>query len=95
MRIVFGVREYDDYFMCKKDYTRLWGFSSVPKYYYPACIAYGAPRDMTNDYLCMSDSKCFKSITCFVWQLWRCLDKPICDNQMNKTMLESFGVRCK
>jgi hypothetical protein len=25
MQIVFGVGEYDDYFMCKKDCTRLWG----------------------------------------------------------------------
>ena len=29
MKIVFGVREYDDYFMCKKDCTGLWDFSSV------------------------------------------------------------------
>jgi hypothetical protein len=29
MKIVFGVREYDHYFMCKPDCTGLWGFSSV------------------------------------------------------------------
>jgi hypothetical protein len=29
MWIVFGIIEYDDYFMCKKDSTKLWGFSSV------------------------------------------------------------------
>jgi hypothetical protein len=31
MKIVFGVREYDDYFMCKPNCTGLYGFSSVPK----------------------------------------------------------------
>jgi hypothetical protein len=29
MKIVFGVREYGDYFMCNKDCTDLWGFSSI------------------------------------------------------------------
>jgi hypothetical protein len=29
MKIIFGVREYDDYFMSKKECTGLWGFSSV------------------------------------------------------------------
>jgi hypothetical protein len=27
MKFVFGVREYDTYFMCKKDCTVLWRFS--------------------------------------------------------------------
>jgi hypothetical protein len=31
MKTVFGVREYDAYFMCKKYCTGLWGFSSVQK----------------------------------------------------------------
>jgi hypothetical protein len=29
MKIVFGVREYDDYFMCKPGCTGLYGFRSV------------------------------------------------------------------
>jgi hypothetical protein len=29
MKIVFGVREYDDYFMIKQDCTDLWGFTSI------------------------------------------------------------------
>jgi hypothetical protein len=32
MRIVFGIRKYNDYFMCKKDCTDLCGFSSVQKH---------------------------------------------------------------
>jgi hypothetical protein len=31
MKIVFGVREYDDYFMIKQDCTCLWGFTSIQK----------------------------------------------------------------
>ena len=29
MKIVFGFRKYDNYFMCKKDCTDKWGFLSV------------------------------------------------------------------
>jgi hypothetical protein len=66
MRIVFGVREYVDYFMCKKDYIGLWGFSSVHKCTAALrCISYGAPQDTTDDYLCMSDSTFFKSNNMF------------------------------
>jgi hypothetical protein len=46
VKTVFGVREYDTYFMCKKDYTGLWGFSSVQKCTASMrCLAYGAPSD--------------------------------------------------
>jgi uncharacterized Ntn-hydrolase superfamily protein len=31
MKIVQGVREYDDYFKYKKDCTEKWGFTSVQK----------------------------------------------------------------
>ncbi|KAK1648806.1 hypothetical protein QYE76_066611 [Lolium multiflorum] len=31
MKIVFGIREYGDYFMIKKDCTGLWGFTSIQK----------------------------------------------------------------
>jgi hypothetical protein len=44
MKIVFGIREYDDYFMCKQDCTNLWGFTSIHKCTLAMhCLAYGAP----------------------------------------------------
>jgi hypothetical protein len=46
MKIVIGVRGYDDYFMCKKDCTRLSGFTSVQKCTSSLrCLAYGAHSD--------------------------------------------------
>jgi hypothetical protein len=76
LKIVFGVQEYDDYFMCKKDCTSflkkkdcigLWGFSLVQK-----CmaalryIAYGAPCD-TNEALCDTNEDYLRMAesTCF------------------------------
>jgi hypothetical protein len=55
MRIVQGVREYNDYFKYKKDCTGKWGFMSVRKCTAALrCIAYGAPPDSTVDYLRIS-----------------------------------------
>jgi hypothetical protein len=52
MKIVQGVREYDDYFKYKKDCTGKWGFMSVHKCTVALrCIAYGAPPDNSVDYL--------------------------------------------
>jgi hypothetical protein len=52
MKIVQGVREYDDYFKYKKDCTGKWGFTSVQKCTAALrCIAYGAPLDTSVDYL--------------------------------------------
>jgi hypothetical protein len=57
MKIVQGVREYDDYFKYKKDCTGKWGFTSVQK-----CtaalwfIAYESPPDTLVDYLRMAES---------------------------------------
>jgi hypothetical protein len=46
MKIVQGMREYDDYFKYKKDCTGKWGFTSVQKCTAALwCIAYGAPPD--------------------------------------------------
>jgi hypothetical protein len=57
MKIVQGVREYDDYFKYKKDGTRKWGFTSVQKCTAALwCIAYGAPSDTSVDYLRMTES---------------------------------------
>jgi hypothetical protein len=52
MNIPFSVREYDTYFMCKKDFTGLWGFSSIQKCTAAIrCLAYGGPTNVANDYL--------------------------------------------
>ena len=57
MKIVFGVREYDDYFEQKKDCTGVWGFSSVQKCTAAMrCLAYGAPPDSQTDYLRMAEN---------------------------------------
>jgi hypothetical protein len=57
MKIVQGVRVYDDYFKYKKDCTRKWGFTLVQKCAAALqCIAYGAPPDTVVDYLRMAES---------------------------------------
>jgi hypothetical protein len=57
MKIVQGVREYDDYFKYKKECTRKWGFTSVQKCTAAIrCIAYGALSDTSVDYLRMAES---------------------------------------
>ncbi|XP_071681178.1 uncharacterized protein [Lolium perenne] len=57
LKIVYGVREYDDYFMAKQDCTGLWGFTSIQKCTAAMrCLAYGAPPDTANDYLRMTES---------------------------------------
>ncbi|XP_071677155.1 uncharacterized protein [Lolium perenne] len=63
LKIVHGVREYDTYFMAKKDCTGLWGFTSVQKCTATMrCLAYGAPPDTANDYLRMAESTCTESL---------------------------------
>ena len=57
LKIVHGVREYDNYFMAKQDCTGLWGFTSIQKCTAAMrCLAYGAPPDTGNDYLRMAES---------------------------------------
>ncbi|XP_071679834.1 uncharacterized protein [Lolium perenne] len=59
MKIVYGVREYDDYFMAKQDCTDLWGFTSIQKCTAAIrCLAYGAPPDIANHCLRMTESIC-------------------------------------
>jgi hypothetical protein len=66
MKFVFGVREYDDYFMCKTDCTGLYGFSSIQKCTAALrCIAYGAPYDTNENYLHMDESTCFETMVRF------------------------------
>jgi hypothetical protein len=63
MKIVFGVREYDDYFMCKPDCAGLYGFSSVQKCVASLrCIAYEAPCDTNENFLRMAESTCFETV---------------------------------
>jgi hypothetical protein len=66
MKIVFGVREYDEYFMIKQYCTDLWGFTSIQKCTTAMrCLAYGAPPDSANDYLRMALSTCSQTICRF------------------------------
>jgi hypothetical protein len=52
MKIVQGVKEYDDYFKYKKYCTEKWGFTSVQKCTVALrCISYGALLDTSVDYL--------------------------------------------
>ena len=63
MRIVIAVREFDDYFIAKKDAVGLHGFSSIQK-----CtaamrlLAYGAPADTSDDYLRMAESTAIEAM---------------------------------
>jgi hypothetical protein len=60
IKIVQGVREYDDYLNYKKDCTGKWGFTSVQKCMAALrCIAYGAPPV---DYLRMVESTSTDSV---------------------------------
>jgi hypothetical protein len=53
MKIVQGLREYDDNFKYKKDCTGKWGFTSVQKCTAALwCIAYGVPPDSIVDNIC-------------------------------------------
>jgi hypothetical protein len=56
------VRRHDNYLMCKKDRTRLRGFSSVQKCTTPLrCLAYVAHPDAQDDSLSMSESTAWET----------------------------------
>jgi hypothetical protein len=68
------MREYDDYFKYKKDCTGKWGFTSIYKCMAALrCIAYGAPPDITMNYVRMAELTSTNSVSSFVGQLWQCL----------------------
>ncbi|XP_071678302.1 uncharacterized protein [Lolium perenne] len=63
LKIVHDVREYDTYFMAKRDCTGLWGFTSIQKCTAAMrCLAYEAPPDTSNDSLRMVESTCTESL---------------------------------
>ena len=63
MRILEGVRAYDEYFVARPDATGRYGFSSYQK-----CtaairmLAYGVAGDLVDEYLRMSESTCLESM---------------------------------
>ena len=63
LRIVNSILEFDSYFKCKKDCTSTLGFTSLQKCTTATrMLAYGAPRDILEDYGCMAEST---TIECF------------------------------
>jgi hypothetical protein len=55
--IVYVVRCLDNYFICKKDCTDMVCFSSLHKSTAALRkLAYGAPGDAQDDYICMAES---------------------------------------
>jgi hypothetical protein len=54
-----------------------------------SCIAYEAPTDTQDDYLCMSESTCQATMSNFFGQPWQCLHQSIWERQMKKTQLKS------
>ena len=57
LKIVHAIREFDPYFLCKKDCTGLVGFSSLQKCTVAMrLLAYGAPGDSADDYLRIAES---------------------------------------
>jgi hypothetical protein len=64
--IVYAVRRFDNYFICKKDCTGMVGFSSLQK-----CtaalrmLAYGALGDAQDDYIRMAESMAMECMSRF------------------------------
>jgi hypothetical protein len=66
LNIVYAVRCFHNYFICKKDCTSMVGFSSLQK-----CtaalrmLAYGAPGDSQDVYICMAKSTAMECMSRF------------------------------
>jgi hypothetical protein len=64
--IVYDVRHFNNYFICKKDCTGMVGFFSLQK-----CtaalrmLAYGAPGDSQDDYIRMAESTAMEYMSIF------------------------------
>jgi hypothetical protein len=64
--IVYVVRCFDNYFICKKDCTGMVGFSSLQKCTAALRIlAYGALGDSQDDYICMDESMAIECMSRF------------------------------
>jgi hypothetical protein len=91
MKIVLCVREYNDYFMCKPDCTGIYGSSSIQKCTAALwCIAYGAPCDTNEDYLCMPESTCFETVVKFCRAVTEVFGKDYLRARNEQTLLESW-----
>jgi hypothetical protein len=64
--IVYDVQRFDNYFICKKDCTGMVGFSSLQKYTAALrMLAYEAPGDAQDDYICMAKSTAMECMSRF------------------------------
>jgi hypothetical protein len=80
MKIVHGVQDFDDYFLLKKDCTRMAGFSSIQKSTAAMrMLEYRESRDSKNEYLRMAKSTALKLCTNSTGQWWESLCQIICE----------------
>jgi hypothetical protein len=63
--IVYVVRRFDNYFICKKDYTGMVSFSSLQKCTALRMLTYGAPGDAQDDYIRMAESTAMECMSRF------------------------------
>jgi hypothetical protein len=89
-KIVFDVREFDYYFLLKKDCARICCFTTIKKCVNAMLLAYGALGDTTEDSSAWPSPWPSKPCTSYVGWWWRqCLDQPIRERQMNQTCSDS------
>jgi hypothetical protein len=83
-RLVYEVGKYDDYFVLKKDYTWVWGFSSIKKpilllgYLHMELLQ--TQQTTTSTWL---SPQPLMPCTGFVGQWWQCLDQHTWEHQIN------------
>jgi hypothetical protein len=91
--IVYNVKEYDNYFVLKKDCTEMHDFSSITK-----CSASMRMLHMKllktqniSTYACLS-SQPLNKYTYSSWEWWENLDHTIWESQMKKRQLVSWHI---
>jgi hypothetical protein len=63
MHILFGVRNYGDYFHIKRDVVGMLGYSSYQKCTADVrMLAYGIPGDLVDESMRMSESTCLEAM---------------------------------
>ncbi|XP_071680090.1 uncharacterized protein [Lolium perenne] len=102
LKIVYGVRKYDNYFMTKQDGRGLWGFTSIEKCNDAMrCLAYRAPPDTTNAYLRMEELTCIETLYKFCRAVTMTTPAPAnemgayfatCQEAARKDVERAFGV---